>query len=92
MKGEKKPPERIWLLDFEGPEHATWCDDPSPSGEDHGAIEYVRADVVQSKLDRVTEALEKIAGGKEPGQYLALRQSREIASDALSFIKGGDNG
>lgn len=38
------PPRRIWLLDY-GSLEATWCDDPSPSGEDHGAVEYVRADV-----------------------------------------------
>lgn len=42
---------------------------------------------LQSKLDRATEALEKIAAGKEPGQYLTLRQSRDIASATLSFIK-----
>lgn len=38
-----RAPTRIWLLDY-GSDEATWCTDPSPSGEDHGAVEYVRAD------------------------------------------------
>ena len=51
---EAKPPERIWLLDY-GHEDCTWCDDPSPSGEDHSAVEYVRvgAAPVMGEVERM---------------------------------------
>ena len=59
---QDSPLEKIWLLDY-GHDECTWCVDPSPSGEDHSPVEYVRADTIatlQAKLDTAVEGLERI--------------------------------
>jgi hypothetical protein len=43
MTNLKTPPPVIYLLDYGSPE-CTWCEDPSPSGEDHSPVRYVRED------------------------------------------------
>jgi hypothetical protein len=43
-------PERIWLLDY-GSGECTWCDCPDPDGEDHDAVEYVRADTAAAAIE-----------------------------------------
>ena len=57
---EVNPPKRIWLLDY-GHEDCTWCDDPSPSGEDHSAVEYVRATLLASEHARAARAGAQLA-------------------------------
>lgn len=80
-------PQRIWLLDYGTPE-CTWCDDPSPSGEDHSPVEYVRADValkaaetplgdVAGRLARHAEFLATLPLGIDLGQW------SNIANDML---------
>ncbi|MDF3917477.1 hypothetical protein P3W43_01260 [Salinicola salarius] len=54
--------ERLYLIyDPDGP---MWCNDPAPSpGMDaDGAVEYVRADVVEQQLATEREALEACIG------------------------------
>jgi hypothetical protein len=68
----KPPPARIWLLDH-GHDSCTWCDDPSPSGEDHAAVEYVRVDAFHpaASADQVeVETVETVTGDflTEPGE------------------------
>lgn len=60
---EKKPPERIYLQDWESPnyEDTTWCVD-SISNESPD-IEYIRADLVTKKEEQIRhfkDALHKI--------------------------------
>lgn len=53
MPNEREAPERIWLLDY-GTDECTWCVDPSPSGENHAPVEYVRADAAISVMQSHT--------------------------------------
>jgi hypothetical protein len=47
---QEEYPKRIWLLPNTGEEgYTTWCDDPMPDGEECGAIEYIRADLVETQ-------------------------------------------
>ena len=76
--GEVKPPERIWLLDY-GHDECTWCDDPSPSGEDHSVVEYVRADVFQARNEQLEAQQAEAQAALDKAAYRFERCANMIA-------------
>ena len=66
-------PKRIWLLDYGTPE-CTWCDDPSPSGEDHSPVEYVRADAALKAAET-----HSTPSTPDRGSYPAIRAGNALA-------------
>jgi hypothetical protein len=82
MTNLKTPPPVIYLLDYGSPE-CTWCEDPSPSGEDHSPVRYVRED-----WKAIAEQLAEILGVILSDEEVALSRPDHVAAhDAITLFQ-----
>ncbi len=80
---EKKPPETIYLQDWESPtyEDTSWCSDQiNDELSDCPDIEYIRADLVTQKDNRIQEAYIELL--RLSGELLKIEEPKSIKAFA----------
>lgn len=79
----KDAPTIIYLLDY-GTQESTWCDDPSPSGEDHHSAAYIRGDAAIPIIDALHA---RIAASEAVITEIEAELSRGFSAFACQHIE-----